>query len=350
MELYIQVATLPLLVTGRSYALAEPLVALLAAGMFLLLAFGWRRVQQQQPRRRRFWIVYVTLMAGSLIVALALGHDLIYPSQAFRAFALRIGVTLGVLALVLWLIAILGGSNPSLADYQRRGMTARGLPSLVALIACMLLTFAFLAFFPGSQLAVALALAGLGAQAVFGILILTTESFGQPRFLLPPYMRDQPGRLEDWLARRQQRAGRTTKRTPYRRSIPTSLTVVMERKKPEGWTAWSTDVDDFKADAATLDDLVEAVVRNIQAQYTHPGGGKRTLGVQFVAYGGKTAPAISRQTLFELSRVAEGGYAAQAAEDPTLGFSQHTLEELVRAVEASGHSEAAFSWGRDVEL
>lgn len=339
-----------LLVASSRYALMEPLFALTAAAIFVLLCVGLRRVQQEQPRSRRFWIVYVTLLAGSLVVAVALGHDWLDPSHDFRAIALRLAITTGVVALPVLLVVVLRENDRTgyLANEEYRGIHGRAVIPVFGAAWCFLLGFWILTLFP--QAPDVLVFATFGAALVFGILLNTVELFVQPRFLVPRSLRDQPGRVENWLAGRERRTGGGRRRVRHRLSVPEGVTVALEKKRPAGWSAWSAELDDFSAAAGTIEDLIDLVSRKLQARFAHPGGANRALKVVYVVYGDKAETSLSRHVLFDVSRAADGEYSAQSAEDPTVRFSQRSLEELMRAVAASGISEATFTWSRSIEL
>jgi hypothetical protein len=328
----------------------EPILALVAAAVFVLLCLGWRGVQRAQPRSPRFWIVYVAVLASSLLVAVALGHDWLYPNQVFRTDALRVALTVGVVVLPLILVLVLKENHRTgyLADLEYRGLHGRVVIPLFGVVWCVVLGLWIVTLFPHAPNGLVFAI--FGAAGVLLILVQTVELVVQPRFLVPASLRNQPGRVEDWLARRERRAGAGKGPIHHRLSVPKELTVVLEKERRGGSRAWSAELDDLKATGGTVEGLVDEVARKLQARFAHPDGAYRALNVQFICYGEKAETVVSRQVLFDVSRTAEGEYSAQPAENPAPRFTGKTLEELMRTAQNIGISEAMFTWSRSIEL
>jgi hypothetical protein len=355
-----------LLLAGASHLLAsssrselfEPLLALLAVVLFVVMAMvWWRRAYLPHEWAPWRWVLFWVGGVGLLVIAGALMHDWLYPSQAFRSAAMDIGLTglvLGLLAL-FWYVLRGPDRNGVVADFDYRGVTGRSMPSLIALVWCgsVALWYGFL--FSGPSVGTVTFLALLGV-AGFGILVVTTETFAQPRFMVPVVLQAKPGRLEAWLARRERRSVRAgpaaAARPKHRLAVPGLVTVILEPNGRGGWEASSTDLDDFKAEAASLADLDALTSRDIQTRFANPGGGVQRLQLQFLceSLNGESSNIVRRKdVLFDVSRVA-GGYEAQSVDDAVERYHGKTLEDLMRSVTATGVRDARFTWQRDIEL
>jgi hypothetical protein len=355
-----------LLLAGASHRLAsssrsellEPVLALLAVVLFVVMAVVWWRrayLEHEWPPWR--WVLFWVAGAGLLVIAAALLHDWVYPSQAFRSAAVDIGLTAWVLGLPAFFWYVLRGPDRRgvVANSDYRGVTGRSMPSLIALIWCgsVALWYGFLFSGPSVGTLTFLALLGL---AGFGILVVTTETFARPRFMVPLVLQNKPGRLEAWLARRERRIVRpgtsVGARPKHRLAVPELVTVILEPDGHGGWEASSTDLDDFRAEAASLAELDALSSRDIQTRFANPGGGVHQLHLQFLCESpnGKSPTIVRRKdVLFDVSPVA-GGYEAQSVDDAGERFQGKTLEDLMRSVTASGVRGARFTWQRDIEL
>lgn len=327
----------------------EPLIALMVAALFVVfLPIDKNRRELLRKRSPQFQMLYVAALAALAAIAILLAHDWLFPSVSFRAIAARVALTGGLVALPILLVAILRDNERTgaLADEQFRGLHGRTVIPLVGTLWCFVLGLWILTLFPHAP--DGLVFAAFGAAVGFAILIVTVESFVQPRFLVPRTLRDQPGRVENWLAHRER--GRRKGVVPrHRLAVPSLVTVILERQRVAGWKAWSTDLEDLKAQGAVLDDLVEAVYRDVSARFAHPGGHGRGLSLQYACYGGRASGMARKDVLFDIAGTA-GDYTAESVEDASVRFRGHTLDELMRTVEASGFSEPSLTWSRDVKL
>jgi hypothetical protein len=350
-------ASHPLASSSRS-ELLEPVLAFLAVVLFVVMAMVWRRrAYLPHPWAPWKWVLFWAAGVGLLVIAGALMHDWLYPSQAFRSAAMDIGLTglvLGLLAL-FWYVLRGPDRNGVVADFDYRGATGRSMPSLIALVWCgsAALWYGFL--FSGPSVGTVTFLALLGV-AVFGILVVTTETFAQPRFMVPVVLQTKPGRLEAWLARRERRKvppGTSVGARPkHRLAVPELVTVILEPNGHGGWEASSTDIDDFEAEAASLAELDALTLRDIQTRFANPGGGVHHLHLQFLCESpnGESATIVRRKdVLFDVSPV-DGGYEAQSVDDAGERYQGKTLEDLMRSVTATGVRGARFTWQRDLEL
>lgn len=326
----------------------EPLIALMVAALFVVfLPIDKNRRELLRERSLQFQMLYVAALAALAAIAILLAHDWLFPSVSFRAIAARVALTGGLVALPILLVSILRDNERTgaLADEQFRGLHGRTVIPVVGTLWCFVLGLWILTLFPHAP--DGLVFAAFGAAVGFAILIVTVESFVQPRFLVPRTLRDQPGRVEDWLAHRER--GRRKCVVPrHRLAVPSLVTVIMERQRA-GWEASSTDLEDLTVQGPTLDDLVEAVYRDVSARFAHPGGDGRGLSLQYVCYGGHGSGTARKDVLFDIAGTA-GDYTAEPVEDASVRFRGHTLDELMRTVEASGFSEPSLTWSRDVKL
>jgi hypothetical protein len=309
--------------TSHRYDYVEPLLAFLAAFVFLILLFLGRDRVDLLRKGWRFRILYLAALAITLAIALALARDWLYPSRAFRAFGLRVALT--------------AESRTRLEGREPRAVWSWTLS-------------------PGSPAAGAVALAALATAAGFGALVVTTEVLAQPRFAVPLVLRERPGRLEDWLARRERRKGEGKSRADgrHRLAVPDLVTVILERTHGGGWKAWSVDLDDFRAEAAKLEDLVAEAYRDVHDRFANPGDGAGSLCLQYLCSDTGQAQSPSgvkrKDVLFDVSVLAGGDYAAQSVDDPSARYHGQTLEDLMQTVAASGVRNANYTWRRDVKL
>lgn len=326
----------------------EPLIALMLAVMFVVfLPIDKNRRELVRERSLQFQMLYVTALAALAAIAILLAHDWLSPSATFRAVAARVALTAGLVGLPLLLVAILRDNERTgvLADESYRGVHGRAVIPVFGTAWCVVLGLWIVTLFPHAP--DGLVFAAFGAALGFAILIVTVESFVQPRFLVPRTLRDQPGRVENWLAHRER--GRRKGVVPrHRLAVPSLVTVILERQRVAGWEASSTDLEDLKAQGPTLDDLVVAVHRNVAARFAHPGGDGR-LRLQYACYGGHGSGMARKDVLFDIAGTA-GDYTAESVEDASVRFRGHTLDELIRTVEASGFSEPCLIWSREVPL
>ncbi|HEY4844537.1 MAG TPA: hypothetical protein VII89_02485 [Candidatus Dormibacteraeota bacterium] len=338
-----------LLVAMTRWDVVEPLIALMVAALFaVLLPIDKNRRELLRERSPQFQMLYVAALAALAAIAILLAHDWLFPSATFRAAAARVALTAGLVGLPLLLVAILRDNERTgvLADEQFRGLHGRAVIPVFGTAWCFVLGLWILTLFPHAPDGPVFA--AFGAAGGFAILIVTVESFVQPRFLVPRTLRDQPGRVENWLAHRE-RGRRKGVVSRHRLAVPSLVTVTLVRHRAAGWKASSTDLEDLKAQGPTLDDLVEAIYRDVSARFAHPGGHGRALSLQYVCYGGRASGMNRKDVLFDIAGTA-GDYAAESVEDAPVRFRGHTLDELMRTVEASGFSEPGLTWSRDVKL
>ena len=337
-----------LLVTMTRLDVVEPLIALMLAALIVVsLPIDKNRRELLRERSPRFQMLYVAALAALAAIAILLAHDWLFPSVSFRAIAVRVALTGGLLALPILLVAILRDNERTgaLADGEFRGLHGRTVIPVVGTVWCFVLGLWILTLFPHAP--DGFVFAAFGAAVVFALLIVMVESFVQPRFLVPRTLRDQPGRVENWLAHRER--GRRKGAVPrHRLAVPSLVTVIMARQRA-GWEASSTDLEDLKAQGQTLDDLVEAVYRDVSARFANPGGNGRGLSLQYVCYGGRASGMARKDLLFDIAGAA-GDYTAESVEDASVRFRGQTLDELMQTVEASGFSEPSLTWSRDVKL
>ena len=338
-----------LLAARRQWGVAELLIALMVAALFVVcLPIDKNRRELLRERSPRFQILYVAALATLAAIAILLAHDWLFPSATFRAVAARVALTAGLVGLPLLLVAILRDNERTgvLADESYRGVHGRAVIPVFGTVWCFVLGVWTLTLFPHAP--DGLVFAAFGAAAGFAILIVTVESFVQPRFLVPRSLRDQPGRVENWLAHRER--GRRKGLVPrHRLAVPSLVTVILERQRVAGWKASSMDLEDLKAQGPTLDDLVEGVCRDVSARFAHPGGHGRSLSLQYACYGGHASGMARKDVLFDIAGTA-GDYTAESVEDASVRLRGQTLDELMRTVEASGFSEPTFTWRREVPL
>jgi len=337
------------LVARARWDVVEPLIALMVAAVSIVcLPIGKTRRELLRERSPRYQMLYVAALVALAAIAILLGHDWLFPSATFRSVAARVALTAGLAGLPLLLVAILRDDERTgaLADEQFRGLHGRTVIPVFGTVWCFVLGIWILTLFPHAP--DGLVFAAFGAALGFAILIVTVESFVQPRFLVPRTLRDQPGRVENWLAHRER--GRRKGVVPrHRLAVPSLVTVILEPQRVAGWEASSTDLEDLKAQGPTLDDLVEAVYRNVSARFAHPGGNGRGLSLQYVCYGAHGSGMARKDVLFDIAGTA-GDYTAESVEDASVRFRGQTLDELMRTVEASGFSEPSLTWSRDVKL
>ena len=329
---------------------------MLAVVLFVVMAMvWWRRAYLPHPWAPWRWVLFWLAGGGLLVTAAALMHDWLYPSQAFRSAAVDIGLTALVLGLpaLFWYVLRGPDRNGVVADWDYRGVTGRSVPSLIALVWCGSVAVWYGFLFSGPPMGTVTFLALLGVAA-FGILVVTTETFALPRFMVPVVLQTKPGRLEAWLARQERRkvpAGSVEARPRHRLAVPELVTVILEPNGQGGWEASSTDLDDFEAEAASLAELDALTLRDIQTRFANPGGGVHHLHLQFLCESPNGEATIVRRkdVLFDVSAVA-GGYEAQSVDDAGERYQGKTLEDLMRSVTATGVRGARFTWQRELEL
>ena len=337
-----------LLVAMTRLDVVEPLIALMVAALFVVfLPIDKNRRELLRAGSPRFQMLYVASLAALAAIAILLAHDWLFPSVSFRAIAVRVALTGGLVALPILLVAILRDNERTgaLADGEFRGLHGRTVIPVVGTLWCFVLGLWILTLFPHAP--DGLMFAAFGAAGGFALLIVTVEFLVQPRLMVPRTLREQPGRVENWLAHRER--GRRKGVVPmHRLAVPSLVTVILERQRA-GWEASSTDLEDLKAQGPTLDDLVEPVYRDVSARFAHPGGNGRGISLQYVCYGGLASGMARKDVLFDIAGTA-GDYTAESVEDASVRFRGRTLDELMRTVEASGFSEPSLTWSRDVKL
>lgn len=302
----------------------------------------------------RYQVLFAVALATLAAIAIALAHDWLAPSATFRAVAVRLALTAAVVGLPVLLMLVLRDNERTgaLADEEYRGLHGRTAIPVVGTLWCFVLGLWIHTLFPHAP--DGLMFAAFAAALGFAFLIVTVEGFVQPRFLVPTSLRDQPGRVENWLAhheRGRRGKGKGSARR-HRLAVPSLVTVILERRRGAGWKAWSMDLEDLKAEAPTLDNMVEAVFREVSGRFAQPGGHGRSLSLQYASYGKPEASgsgAARKAVLFDVSE-ATGDYTAVSVEDVPARFSGHTLEDLMRTVETSGFSEPILTWSREVPL